>query len=486
MYILLSRLLSQTATILIQTKKPDPYIPRQCAVENTDRALLYNLYIMGARRPGRARARVKPERCLDLEIHGCIALQVGAKLIIVARQHRVEHNAHDGRDRETGERETEAAAQRNRNAAHAVEAQRGNKDHRRDNQIAGFGEINLIFHNVAHTDGGDHAVKHERDTADDGRGYRLDGRADLREEAEQDGKACRDAHHARIIDLRQREHAGVFAVGRVCRRAEKAREARGKAVAEQRAVQARIGEIGLFTCGADGGDIADVLHHGGQRDGRDGDAGADAEFCHAAGVDRETEPFCVVDRRKINFAHQQRDNVGNDDADQNGQDLHHAFAPDVAHDDDRESDKRQQPVGLAVGNRAGREDQADGNDDRAGNDGREKAHDFAHAEHFDQAAQEYINQAGYDNAASRVGQHLAGRPVRAKRRDRRVAAQERKAGAEERRYLALGDQVEQQRADSREQQRRRDADACQNGHEHRRAEHREGVLRAKDQHLGNA
>lgn len=102
-----------------------------------------------------------PESCLDLEIHGRVALQVGAELIIVARQNRVEHNAHDGRDREAGEREAEAAAQRNRNAAHAVEAQRGNKNHRRDDQIAGFGEINLIFYNIAHTDGGDHAVEHE-------------------------------------------------------------------------------------------------------------------------------------------------------------------------------------------------------------------------------------------------------------------------------------------------------------------------------------
>ena len=65
--------------------------------------------------------------------------------------------------------------------------------------------------------------------------------------------------------LREREHAGVLAVGRVRRRAEQRRKARRKAVAQQCPVQAGVLYIIPLAGRADGAHVAYVLHHGGER-----------------------------------------------------------------------------------------------------------------------------------------------------------------------------------------------------------------------------
>ena len=72
------------------------------------------------------------------------------------------------------------------------------------------------------------------------------------------------------------------------------------------------------------------------------------------------------------------------------------------------------------------------------------------------------------------------------RGDGGVAAEEGEGRAEEGRDLAAGDEVEQQRAEAREQKRVRNVEARQDGHEDRRAEHGEHVLEAEQQHSARA
>ena len=49
----------------------------------------------------------------------------------------------------------------------ALEAQPADEDHRADDQVAGLRQINLVLDNIPDTDGGDHAVEHEGNAADD-------------------------------------------------------------------------------------------------------------------------------------------------------------------------------------------------------------------------------------------------------------------------------------------------------------------------------
>ncbi len=65
------------------------------------------------------------------------------------------------------------ARSRKGDAAHRVEAQRADQNDGGDDQVAGVGEVDLVLDNVAHADGGDHAVQHKADAADDAEGIVL-------------------------------------------------------------------------------------------------------------------------------------------------------------------------------------------------------------------------------------------------------------------------------------------------------------------------
>ena len=69
-------------------------------------------------------------------------------------------------------------------AAHGVEAQGADQNDGGDDQVAGVGEVDLILNDIAHADGGDHAVQHKADAADDAGGDRVDDGLKLRAEAQ--------------------------------------------------------------------------------------------------------------------------------------------------------------------------------------------------------------------------------------------------------------------------------------------------------------
>ena len=235
-----------------------------------------------------------------------------------------------------------------------------------------------------------------------------------------------------------------------------------------------------------------MLHHGGQGDGHDGQDGGDVKLGHGAGAEGNTEPVGRSDGGEVHPTHDQGRHIGDHHTDQDGQDLDHALAPDVADHHGAQGDQGQQPVGRAVLDGGGGQDQADGNDDGAGNHRREEPHDPAHAEGGDQAAHDQVQQAGRHHAAAGVGQHLGvgdgqvAAFICQHGGHNAEAAQKRKGRAQERGHLAAGDKVEQQRAQTRTQQGGGNVQAGEQRHQHGGAEHGEGVLRTQHQRFARA
>ena len=279
------------------------------------------------------------------------------ELVGVSGQQGVEQDAGDGGDGQTGQVDGHTGHHEGQ-TAHRVEAQGADQDDSGDDQVAGVGEVHLVFHHVAHADGGDHAVQHEADAADDAGGDGVDDGIKLGAEAQHDGKHGGNADDQGIVDLGQGQHAGVFTVGGVGGAAQQAGHAGGQTVTQQGAVQAGVTDEVLAGGGADGSDVADVLHHGGQGDGHDGQHGADefgaavnGEQTHGLGMHRNAEPGGVGHAGKVHCAGDQSHHIGHDDTQQDGQDLDHALAPDVADDDGAQGHKGSVPVGLTLGSR---------------------------------------------------------------------------------------------------------------------------------------
>ena len=60
-----------------------------------------------------------------------------------------------------------------------------------DDEVAAVGEVHAVLDHVADTDGGDHAVEHEADAADDAGGDGVDDGLKLGAEAQDDGQHSR-------------------------------------------------------------------------------------------------------------------------------------------------------------------------------------------------------------------------------------------------------------------------------------------------------
>ena len=242
-----------------------------------------------------------------------------------------------------------------------------------------------------------------------------------------------------------------------------------------------------------------MLHHRGQSNGHNGQQCAeklrrtvDGKQSHGRLVNGEAQPGRLANGGKVHRTGAQRHRVGHQHAQQDGKNLHHALAPDVADNDGAQRHHSQQPVGLAVVDGGRGQNQTDGNDDGAGYHRGEQAHHFAHAEHADQGAEQQVQNAAEGHARTGVGQHfrigdgLLPGSIHQLRRHNSEAAQERKGRTQECRHLSLAQEVEQQRTQTGAQQRCGNAQAGQQGHQHRSAEHGKGVLHAQNQHLGNA
>ena len=268
-------------------------------------------------------------------------------------------------------------------------------------------------------------------------------------------------------------------------------------------MEAGVLQIVALAGGGDGAHVADVLHHGGQRQRHDGHGGGHQHAGVQVGAGEQAEqgvlklegqaqPRGLDYLGEVHIAADGTHHIGGDDAQQDGDDLDHALAPDVAGHHDQNGHQSDGPVGAAGIDGGLGQGQADADDDGAGDDGGEVAHDRLSAEHLEQGGQDHIHQAGAGHAEAGVGQHLgigdggvAG-GVGQHGGDGRVAADKGEGGAQESGDLHLGQEVEQQGAQACEQQGGGDGQAGQRGDQHCGAEHGEHVLDAQDQHLGGA
>ena len=435
---------------------------------------------------------------LQVAAGGSVGTGSGVKLVVVAGQNGVEQDTCNSSHSQTGQVDGDAANGK-ANAAHRVEAQCTHQNDGGNDQVAAVGEVHAILHHVAHTDGRDHAVQHKADTADDAGGDGVDDGLKLGAEAQDDSQHSGNADDQRVIDLAQCQHAGVLAVGGVSGTAQQTGHGSGQTIAHQGAVQAGVIDIVVADSGADGGDIANVLHHGSQCDGDDSEQSTDelraavnGEQTHRLLVQGDAQPSGLGDLLEVHCAGDQCHSVGDQHADEDGQDLDHALAPDVAHDDSAQCHKGQQPVGLAVGDGRGCKDQADGDDDGAGDHRREELHDAADTKGGDQQAGHQIDQTRERNGSAGIGQHLGvgngqvAISISQHGSHDGEAAQICKGRAEECRDLLFGNEVEQQGAQTGTQQRGGNAQAGEQRHQNRCAEHGKHVLHTQNEHPASA
>ena len=249
-----------------------------------------------------------------------------------------------------------------------------------------------------------------------------------------------------------------------------------------------------------------MLHHGGDGDGGHDQNGGQVKFAQLEGGQAhngggghigEVQNGGAVGIGKAHGIHNEGHGIGDDHAQQNGDDFEHSLAPDVEDHDDRQGHQRQEPVLGGVGHSGGGQGQADADDDGAGDHGGQEAHDLVHTHDLDDQGQDKVQKAGHHDAAAGIGQLFSvghvGKNAGVQLRHGGKAAQEGEGGAQERGHLQLGADVEEQGADAGEEQGDLDREALavevvvhQDGHQNGGAEHGEHMLETQQEHLGRA
>lgn len=118
--------------------------------------------------------------------------------------------------------------------------------------------------------------------------------------------------------------------------------------------------------------------------------------------------------------------------------------------------------------------------------GRKEPHDLAHAEHFDESAEDHVDQPGYYDAARRIRQHLAGVPSAPSRGHSSIAAQDAKLEPRNAGTLPFVSRWNSSVPMPANSSAVETLIPVRMGTEHRRAKHGECVLHAQHQHLGYA
>ena len=263
-------------------------------------------------------------------------------------------------------------------------------------------------------------------------------------------------------------------------------------------MQAGIGDEVIAGGGGNGGDITDVLHHGSDGDGSHDQHGGHVELgddelleadqvglTHGGEVHQGLHDAVGIRQLGTAGGGDDRHNVAAYHAQQDGDDLHHALAPDIGHHDDGHGHQGQPPAGGGVFDGGAGEVQADHDDHGAGDDGGEVTHDRLGPQHLKEQSQHQIQETGDDDAAQSVGQLQFGvQPVIGGHGGHGgEAAQVGKGGTKESGDLELGAHMEQQGAQTGHQQGGLDAQGQavalnQNGHQHGGAKHGEQMLQA--------
>ena len=239
-----------------------------------------------------------------------------------------------------------------------------------------------------------------------------------------------------------------------------------------------------------------MLHHGSQCNGHHhGNGGGDQRSIRIAHqrkhriahLERQTDPGSVLQCLhlvRIQLTEDSRCRIGDHHTQQDGDNLDHALAPDVADNHHRYSQNGDPPVARAVVNGTIGQGNADADNDGTRDNGREEAHHLLGTESLKEDGQNYIQQTCACHADACVGNPVSARAaVFHQFPHGEVSPKERKGRAQECRHLPLGQQMKQQGAQTCKQQRCADAQACQGRHQHRGAKHGEHVLKTEECHF---
>ncbi len=387
---------------------------------------------------------------------------------------RIEHKAHDHAD-DSGEGHAgeRYIAQRQRNAGQA-----GNKDNRGQDHIAVLAVIHMIVNQNTQTGGADHAVQQERDTADDRTRNGLDQSCQRADERADDAQHSRAADNAHGIHLGNSHNTDVLAVGGGRHRADKAGDHGREVIREQRTVQTGILEQIAADDLAGNQLMADMLVCDNQKDRKNDQNRVDVKLRglevrdgDKAGVQR------INDGLGFDNTGEHTRDVAADNGDQNRDSREEAAEQHTAEyrNGQRYKEGDNRSGGDAVtDNAAGRSRracqlQADQGNNRPHGSRRQNDVDPVRAALIDNE-REHTAARTYDNKAA---ERILITPV-VDNDGRRSDKCERRA--EIRGRLALGDEDEQQRADTVHEQHDRRVHLEDERHEHGRAEHRKHML----------
>ena len=256
-----------------------------------------------------------------------------------------------------------------------------------------------------------------------------------------------------------------------------------------------------------------MLHHRGNGDGCHHQNGGNIKLGHVAGEIRkeglQTNQFCTAHTGEVQHrAHiaggqirnhrcaagigNQSHAIGTDHAQQNGNDFHHALAPDIGRYDDSHCHQSQPPAGFGIVHGRRRQIQTDQNDNRSGYHRGQKPHHAMYAHGFNNQRQNHIQQARHNNAAAgilqflRTGHGCIDAAIHCANGCK--SAQKCKGRAQERGHLELGAKMEKQGAQTCKEQgclngQRQSVGIDQNGDQHCCTEHGKHVLQAQGQHF---
>ena len=160
-----------------------------------------------------------------------------------------------------------------------------------------------------------------------------------------------------------------------------------------------------------------MLHHGCQGNGDDGNDGAHDKApvgilehmeSRILPAERHTHPGGFLHGGKVAQAKTGRHDVRAQHTQEDGDNLNHAFAPDVANNDNHNGQQGNPPVAVAVLDGAAAQRKTNRDDDGSRDDGREEAHHLLGAECRDEPGQHKIKNACRENSDAGIRKGFRG------------------------------------------------------------------------------
>ena len=150
-------------------------------------------------------------------------------------------------------------------------------------------------------------------------------------------------------------------------------------------------------------------------------------------AERQAKPRSIRDTAEIDFTHDCCQDIRDDYAKKNRDDLDNAPTPYTTDYHSYNGNDGKQPVARTVGDGRARERKTDGNDHRASHHRRKEREDSLRTEPFDQCRHDEVAQTctAYTQASIAQGKSLAHAKLHAHLLDRQIATDEGKAGTKE-------------------------------------------------------